>query len=89
MAGLVGISHGLFASLGPAAGFEMTTLALIVAVVGGVRSVNGTLVAGVLLGIVHAFSSYFVGAYVTYIIFLAAAVLIVLSRPSGLLGHWV
>lgn len=89
IAGFVGISQGLFASLGPAAGFELTTLALIVAVVGGVRSVNGTIVAGVFLGVVHAFSSYLIGAYVTYIIFLATAVFIVLLKPEGLLGRWV
>jgi branched-chain amino acid transport system permease protein len=86
--GLVGIAQGLFTSLGPERGFELTVFALIVTTVGGVRSINGTLMAGILLGVVHAFASYFVGAYMTYVILLATAAFTVLIRPSGLLGHW-
>jgi len=88
ISGLVGITQGLSASLGPQAGFELTIFALIVAVVGGVRSINGTLAAGILLGVVHAFTSYLVGAYMTYIILLATAIFTVLIRPSGLFGRW-
>lgn len=88
LAGLVGISQALSASIGPESGLQLTVLALIVATVGGVRSINGTIAAGVLLGIVHAFTSFYVGAYLTFIILLVTAVLTILVRPSGLLGHW-
>lgn len=88
MAGLAGIAQGLFSSLGTEMGTEFTILALIVAVLGGVRSINGTLAAGVLLGIVNAFASYYIGAYLTLIILLAAAMVTILVRPSGLLAHW-
>lgn len=88
MAGLAGIAQGLFSSLGTEMGTEFTILALIVAVLGGVRSINGTLAAGVLLGIVNAFASYYIGAYLTLIILLGAAMVTILVRPSGLLAHW-
>jgi len=88
MAGSAGIVQGLFSSLGTEMGVEFTILALIVAVVGGVRSINGTLAAGILLGIVNAFASYYVGAYLALIILLGAAMLTILIRPSGLLAHW-
>ncbi|GIX46133.1 MAG: branched-chain amino acid ABC transporter permease [Candidatus Tectimicrobiota bacterium] len=88
LAGLVGITQGLFASLGPEMGLELTVFALIVTTVGGVRSIHGTIAAGVLLGIVHAFASFYIGAYVTFIILLATAALTILWRPSGLLGYW-
>lgn len=88
MAGLAGIAQGLFSSLGTEMGIEFTILGLIVAVLGGVRSINGTLAAGVLLGIVNAFASYYVGAYLTLIILLGAAMVTILVRPSGLLAHW-
>ncbi|MBI3371085.1 MAG: branched-chain amino acid ABC transporter permease [Betaproteobacteria bacterium] len=84
MAGLGGVVQGLFSSLGTEMGNELTSFALIVAVVGGVRSVNGTLAAGVLLGIVNAFASYYVGAYLTLIILLGTAVFTILLRPEGL-----
>lgn len=87
MAGLAGVSHGLFGSIGPEMGMELTILALIVATVGGVRSINGTLAAGVFLGIVNAFASFYIGAYLTSIILLVIAGLTILVRPSGLLGH--
>lgn len=88
MAGLGGIAQGLFSSLGPEMGVEFTIMALIVAVVGGVRSVNGTLAAGILLGVVNAVASFYIGAYLTLIILLGAAMLTILVRPSGLLAQW-
>lgn len=88
IAGLVGITQGLAASIGPERGFELTTFALIVTTVGGVRSIKGTLVAGILLGIVHSFTSYYVGAYITYMVLLSTAICTLLTRPTGLLGHW-
>jgi branched-chain amino acid transport system permease protein len=84
MAGLGGVAQGLFSSLGTEMGNGLTDYALIVAVVGGVRSINGTLAAGVLLGIVNAFASYYVGAYLTLIILLGTAVFTILLRPAGL-----
>jgi len=61
---------------------------LLVAVVGGVRSINGALAAGVLLGIVNAYASRYIGAYVASIILLSAAMLTILMRPSGLLARF-
>lgn len=54
-------------------GIRFTTNALIVAVVGGLGSVGGALLAGVLLGVVNTLSSFYIGTYVTTIILLAAA----------------
>lgn len=88
LAGLVGITFGLFASLRPHMGFEFTIFAFVVTIVGGVRSIHGTIAAGILLGVVHAFSSFYIGAYLTFIIFLTTAALTILIRPSGLLGYW-
>ena len=84
MAGLAGVVQGLFSSLGTELGNEFTSFALIVAVIGGVRSINGTLAAGVLLGIVNAFASYYIGAYLTLLILLATAAGTILVRPQGL-----
>lgn len=88
MAGIAGVAQGLFSSLGTEMGPEFTILALLVAVVGGVRSINGTLAAGILLGIVNAFASHYIGAYVAFIILLTVAVLTILVRPAGLLAQW-
>ena len=88
MAGLAGIAQGLTASLDVRMGMELTILALIVATVGGVRSIHGTLAAGILLGVVNVFASFYIGTYLTYIILLTTAGLTILLRPLGLLGYW-
>jgi branched-subunit amino acid ABC-type transport system permease component len=88
LAGLAGVGQGLFSSLGPEAGPEFTILGLIVAVVGGVRSLTGTFAAGLLLGVVNAVAAYHVGTYVTWILLLGAALLTLLVRPQGLLAYW-
>jgi len=61
--------------------------AIVVAIAGGVRSVYGAIVSGIILGIVHAFSSFFLGASLSLVIFLIAVILIVLARPEGVLGE--
>jgi branched-chain amino acid transport system permease protein len=88
MAGVAGVTQGLFSTLGTEMGPEFTILGLLVAVVGGVRSINGTLAAGILLGIVNAFASHFVGAYVAYILLLSFAMATILVRPAGLLARF-
>lgn len=88
LAGVGGIAQGLFSSLGTEMGVEFTIFALIVAVVGGVRSISGTLVAGILLGVVNAVASFYIGTYLTLIILLAAAMATILVRPSGMLAYW-
>jgi branched-chain amino acid transport system permease protein len=88
MAGVAGVTQGLSSSLGTEMGPEFTILGLLVAVVGGVRSINGTLAAGILLGVVNAFASHYVGAYVAYIILLSFAMATILVRPTGLLARF-
>jgi branched-chain amino acid transport system permease protein len=87
LAGIVAITYSMSGPLTVNAGFELTTFALIVAVVGGLGSVAGAFLAGVLLGIVNSLSAHYIGQYVTSIILLGAAALTLLVRPRGLLGR--
>lgn len=87
LAGIVAIANAMTGPLTVNAGFELTTFALIVTVVGGLGSVAGAFLAGVLLGIVNSLSAHYIGQYVTTIILLGAAALTILIRPRGLLGR--
>lgn len=87
MAGLVAITQGLISSVGATSGLNLTIFALIVTVVGGLGRVSGALVAGVLLGIVHAVASFYIGAVITFVILLVAAITVILVRPAGILGR--
>ena len=87
LAGIVAIASAMTGPLTVNAGFELTTFALIVTVVGGLGSVAGAFLAGVLLGIVNSLSAHYIGQYITTIILLGAAALTILIRPRGLLGR--
>jgi branched-chain amino acid transport system permease protein len=87
LAGIVAITQSMSGPLAVNAGVELTTFALIVTVVGGLGSVAGAFLAGVLLGVVNALSAHYIGQYITTIILLGAAALTILIRPRGLLGR--
>ena len=87
LAALVAITRSMTGPIGPVNTHSLTALALIVAVVGGLGSVSGAFLAGVLLGVVDRLSSFYIGSYITTVVLLACAALTILVRPSGLLGR--
>jgi branched-chain amino acid transport system permease protein len=87
LAALVAVTRSMTSPVSVTAGFDFTILALIVAVVGGLGSVAGAFLAGVLLGIVSTVSAFYIGQYITTIVLLAAAALTIVLRPRGLLGR--
>jgi branched-chain amino acid transport system permease protein len=87
LAGIVAMTQSMSGPLTVNAGFELTTFALIVTVVGGLGSVAGAFLAGVLLGVVQSLSAHYIGQYITTIILLGVAALTILIRPRGLLGR--
>jgi branched-chain amino acid transport system permease protein len=87
LAGIVAITYSMSGPLDVYKGFELTTFALIVAVVGGLGSVAGAFLAGLLLGVVSSLSATYIGQYYAIVILLGAAALTILVRPRGLLGR--
>lgn len=87
LAGLVAVTSSMTAPLSVNDGFSLTIFALIVTVVGGLGSVAGAFLAGVLLGVVDTISAFYIGQYITSIVLLGAAGLTILVRPRGLLGR--
>jgi branched-chain amino acid transport system permease protein len=84
VAGIAGLAYAAGATVGVASGFEFTVLALIVSVVGGVRSVPGAAVAGLLLGVVVQFASFLVGTFLAEMLLFVVAVAALLARPEVL-----
>ncbi len=87
LAGLVAVTRSMTGPIGANNTISLTILALIVAVVGGLGSVSGAFLAGVLLGVVDRLSSFYIGTYVTTIILLLCAAVTIVIRPAGLLGR--
>ncbi len=86
LAALVGVTRSMVAPVNVTAGFSITVFALIVTVVGGLGSVSGALLAGIILGIINSIAASAIGTFMSLIILLVAAAVTIVIRPSGLLG---
>lgn len=82
IAAVAGILYSFTQQVGAAEGFELTILALIVSIVGGVTSIVGAVAAGLVLGLIATFTSAYVGAYVAEIALFAAAIIALLLQPE-------
>jgi len=87
LAGVVAVTRAMSTPVTSTAGVDLTIFALIVAVVGGLGSVSGSFLAGLLLGIINTASAQYIGTYITTIVLLMAAAITIVLRPSGLLGE--
>ncbi|MDY6765447.1 MAG: branched-chain amino acid ABC transporter permease [Halobacteria archaeon] len=84
MAAIAGLLFTISFAVSVADGFKLTIQALIVSIVGGVRSVVGAAFAGILLGIVITYASFFVNSYVANVILFLVAVLVLVARPEAI-----
>ena len=82
VAGLAGLLVAARSNVGVGNAFQFTTFALIVSIVGGVRSLVGAVIAGALLGLVNTLANLFIGSYVATIILFGAAIAFLLFRPE-------
>lgn len=69
-------------------GYDVLLIALAVAVVGGLESTMGLIIAGVTLGYAMIITSTFLGSHWTIVVYLVAIVLVLAIRPSGILGKF-
>ncbi|MBV8169818.1 MAG: branched-chain amino acid ABC transporter permease [Alphaproteobacteria bacterium] len=87
LAGIAGFAALLYyGQADPSMGYSVGFKALSAAVLGGIGSLAGAMVGGVLIGLAEAlWSGYFDGAYRDVVIF-AVLIGVLIVRPSGLLG---
>jgi branched-chain amino acid transport system permease protein len=86
LAAIVAVTRSMVTPVNVRAGFSLTVLGLIVTVVGGLGSISGAFLAGLVLGIVSSIASAYIGTVLSLIILLVAAAMTIVIRPAGLLG---
>ena len=87
VAGVAGIMVGIKTVVQPELGWSVLLPAFTAAILGGIGSPAGALVAGLLLGVVQELSTPFVGfTYKLAVVFLVL-LLVLLVRPTGLFGR--
>lgn len=73
-------------SLYPTVGGEIMLTTLVIVVVGGMGSLQGTFLASVILGITETMTSYYISTALKYISTYIILILVLLLKPSGLFG---
>jgi branched-chain amino acid transport system permease protein len=76
----------LLVDLTPALGPAYTLLAFVIVIVGGLGSMNGALLGGVLIGVSEAVAGLFITPSAKGMVSFAVLIIVLLLRPRGLLG---
>jgi branched-chain amino acid transport system permease protein len=88
LAGGAGLIFGLYTgSTHFLRGFDSGLKAFTAAVLGGIGNLSGAVLGGFLIGIIAAFSDRFIGSSWTNAVIFAILILILVFRPTGLLGE--
>ena len=88
LAGLAGILYSLMFELAPSKGIELTIIAIVVVVFGGLGSITGSLIGGFLLGLVTSIVN-FIDPSLSLVAFYLIFILLLLFKPSGILGRQI
>jgi branched-chain amino acid transport system permease protein len=86
VAGLAGGLAGPIFSVYPNMGIELIGMLFVIAIVGGMGSVAGTVIAAITLGLAKSISSIFISGNLSEILAFALLLAILLIRPRGLMG---
>jgi branched-chain amino acid transport system permease protein len=88
LAGIAGVMAGLlFNQVTPTIGFIAGLKAFTAAVVGGIGSIPGAMLGGLLIGVAESFVTGYISSTYTNLIVFALLIVVMLVRPSGLLGQ--
>ena len=87
LAGASGVMYGLFNGITVFnVGFTQGLYAFTAAVLGGIGNLTGAVVGGFLIGIIGSMADQYIGLRWTAIVIFAVLILVLVFRPTGLLG---
>jgi len=88
LAGVAGVMGGLlFNQVTPTIGFIVGLKAFTAAVVGGIGSLPGAMLGGLLIGVAESMITGYISSTFTNLFVFALLIVVMLVRPSGLLGR--
>ena len=88
-AGLAAVAATVIIPLGsisPGEGYDVLIKALAVCIIGGLGSTGGVIVASFIIGFAERFTDTYIGSHWTMIVSLAAILVVLVVKPSGLFG---
>ena len=88
-AGLAGVAATVIiplSSISPGEGYDVLIKALAVCIIGGFGSTGGVIVASFIIGFAERFTDAYIGSQWTMLVSLAAILIVLIAKPSGLFG---
>ena len=87
LAGAAGGLYGTVSQVNPYIGASLTAKSFAISIIGGLDNPLGVLVGGLFLGVVEALTTLYVGPTFADVASLGVLLLVLIVRPSGLLGR--
>jgi branched-chain amino acid transport system permease protein len=87
LAALAGAFVAPIYSLNPGMGFESILVSFLIIIVGGLGSITGTVLAGLLVGVLQSVGAVMFGAEAAYGLVFVVMIAVLIVRPAGLLGR--
>ena len=87
---LVGVAACLMMpiySVFPTVGIDFVVAAFVIVVLGGLGSLHGALLGGLLIGVVEQLSGYFIDTALRQVVYFVVFMLVLAVRPAGLFGQ--
>jgi branched-chain amino acid transport system permease protein len=70
----------------PTVGSLFSLIAFVVVILGGYNSLAGSLVAGLIIGLIEGFSGFFISPHLKEVVYFVLFIFILIFRPTGLFG---
>jgi branched-chain amino acid transport system permease protein len=86
LASIAGINIAATYSFDPVYGFDVAIKALIALTLGGIGTVHGALLGGILLGVIESYGTYFTSSGWAQAVCFLVFLLVLIFRPNGLFG---
>ena len=87
LAALAGAFVAPIYSMNPGMGLESILMSFLIIIVGGLGSITGTVLAGLLIGVLQSVGGVLIGAEAAYGLVFVVMIVVLIFRPAGLLGR--
>lgn len=87
LAGAAGGLYGTVSQINPYIGATLTVKSFAIAIIGGLENPLGVIVGGIVLGLIEALATLYIGPTFSDVASFGVLVLVLILRPSGLLGR--
>lgn len=86
LVGLAGLLISPIYQAFPTVGVNFCTLCFVVVVIGGLSSIPGAILGGLLIGVMESFAGYFIGPAFQQAAYFLLFILVLVFKPNGLFG---